>query len=442
MTFSYDRRLQAVTTPLPPRFPNDEIGLMTLEEFLRFRNPRDKHHQNAYDWALIDMNRDLEHQVGQVRDRQRTFTVLKAHDGYRIVDDRDKLVGIVHGGVGYYDDPGMKVRFPRVVFADRGSERIDLGVTSLKQVKYLAEYTPLISPIAKLNRAAYPVVLQHLLVKGEPMVLRAEKRPRLNKHDSLAILNQDGYIVAKGQDEWGATLLAVAREYRGKGLGKIIGRYWYEYNPASESGGFTSAGEANAIALWKERVREFSAQGWYSQLIRDGRLTYDQVKAILKDAGQRPPPKAELADAPVKATGEILCFADGISFIVYDRAFLEEQDERFIHGFGFLRDAHPVGTYFFRIEYDRPFAELTTKVGLQMARDNGDKLYDGEGYHDLMEDLDKYPGVEREGDYLIVTRDLVPLRSWAAKEKRLRKAVDPYDEKYYSLQELANAKWD
>lgn len=443
MGHSYDRRFQAATTPLPSRFPDDEIGLMTLDEFIQFRNPGDKHHETgAYDWELVKMNRDLEHPVGQIRDRSRTFYCSKLHDGYRIVDDRDRLVSVVYQGTGYYEEPGLKSRFPRLFFSDRGQERIELDVTSLKQVKYLSEYMPLISPIAKINRQEYPVILQHLIVKGEPMVLRAEKTPRLNKQDTIAILNQDGYIVATGQDEWGATLLAVAKEYRGKGLGKIIGRYWYEYNPASKSGGFTAAGEANAIALWKERVREFSANGWYSQLIRDGRIKHERVKAILKEVGQRPPPKEELVDTSVKATGDILCFADGISFILYDRAFLDEQDERFIHGFGFLRDADPVGTYFFRIEYDRQFAELTTKVGLQMARDNGDKLYDGEGYHDLMEDLDKYPGVEREGDYLTVTRDLVPLRAWAAKEKRTRKAVDPYDEKFYSLQEVANAKWD
>ena len=72
----------------------------------------------------------------------------------------------------------------------------------------------------------------------------------------------------------------------------------------------------------------------------------------------------------------------------------------------------------------------------------GDKLYDGGGYNDMLEDVEKYPGVVRDGDYIEVTQNLVPLRSMAAKEKRLRKAVDPYDEKKSSLEELANSKWD
>jgi len=444
MVHSYDMRIEAAATPLPERFPDDEIGLMTYDEFLAFRNPDGKHHESdTYDFSLVKLNRDHAAPVGIARDRGETFEVSKAAEGYRIVDKQDKLVGLIHAGVGYYDNAQMKSRFPREVIAERGrdNERVDLGVTSTKHVKYLSEYVPLISPIAKLNQARYPVVLQHITVKGEPMVVRAEKKPVLNKRTSLAIFNHEGYVVAQGADEWGATLLVVAQEYRGSGLGKIIGRYWYEFNPASKSGGFTNAGEANAVALWKERVREFSANGWYSQLIREGRITYERVKAIVKDAKVRPPARQEVVAPKVKATGDILVFADGISFIVYDRAFLDEQEEKWIHGFGLFRDAE-VGSFLFRIEYDRPFAELTTKIALQMARDNGEKLYDGGGYNDLLEDIEKYPGVEREGNLIVVTRDLVPLRAMAAKEKQQRKAVDPYDEKFYSLQELANSKWD
>lgn len=99
-----------------------------------------------------------------------------------------------------------------------------------------------------------------------------------------------------------------------------------------------------------------------------------------------------------------------------------------------------MGTFLYRIDYDRPFADLTTKVALQMARDNGERLYDGEGYHDLLE-LAGIPGVVRDGDYLEVTRDLLPLSTMAQKEKRLRRARDPYRETETLLLEMADAKW-
>ena len=436
MVYSYDRRT-AGTTPLPISFPATEIGLMTKDEFLEFRNPGGKHHPNeAYDFDLVKMNRSYPSDVGSGGDRN-SFVVQGLGGGYQVLEDHD-VVAVIHHGRLYYDNPSLKNKLPTVVW-DRQTNKIDLGVKSYKQVKYLSEVMHLIDPVAKRNRAKYPVVLQHIIVKGEPMTVRAEKRPAKDKGVTLAILNSEGLEVALAADEWGATLLTVAREYRSKGLGKIIGRFWYEYNPSWTSGGFTYGGKENALALWRDRVREFSSRGWYSDLIQKGQMTYARVKEILAGVGERPPPRRELEPETVKATGDILVYSDEVTFVVYDRAFLEEPDEKFIHGFGFFRDAR-VGVFLFRIEYDRPFAKLTTEVALQIAKDNNEKLYDGEGYHDMME-VDGIPGVEREGDYIVVTRNLLPVRAMAQKEKRLRRAKDPYDEKSALLLEMAESKW-
>src|SRR5690606_32640828 len=129
--------------------------------------------------------------------------------------------------------------------------------------------------------------------------------------------------------------------------------------------------------------------------------TEARVKEILKGVGQRPPPRPRAPEpSGAKATGKILVFADDVTFVVYDRAFLDEPDDKFIHGFGFFRD-NSRGVFLYRIEYDRPFAALVTKVALQIARDNGEPLYDGgsEGVSDMLENVDSIPGVERDGDY-------------------------------------------
>jgi GNAT superfamily N-acetyltransferase len=440
MPYSYDRRI-AGTTPLPPSFPASEIGLMTKEEFLEFRNPKEKFHpQEAYDFDLFKMNRAITSRIGRFgRD---DFWVEKYSDGHLISDD-DRPVGVIHNGTLYYANSGLKNKLLDIkwgVFNRRSDEKILIEVKSAKQVKYLSEVMHLINPVAKRNRSYYPISLQHIIVKGEPMTVRAEKQPQKDKGVGLAILNSEGLQVAGASDEWGATLLTVAREYRGKGLGKLIGKFWYDFNPEWGSGGFTEAGKENALALWRDRIREFSARGWYTDLIRKGQITYARVKDILKGVGQRPPSRREVEEIKVRPTGDILVFSDEVTFVVYDQAFLEEPDERFIHGYGFFRDAR-VGTFIFRIDYDRPFAKLTTQVALQIAKDNGDRLYDGEGYSDMLE-LKGIPGIEREGDYITVTRNLINVRSLASKEKRLRKAVDPYDEKYVLLIEMAESKWN
>jgi GNAT superfamily N-acetyltransferase len=438
------RYVRARTTPLPSSFPDTEIGLMTKEEFLIFRNPHEKSHgSDSYDFDLFYMNRDYPQSVGTLGSGGDKLEVEKLSGGFRLMDSDGKVVAVVHDGTAYYEDPRMKRRIPSSI-EHRGA-RTDLGITSYKQVKYLSEVAPLISPIAKKNEAAYPVILQHVIVKGEPMTVRAEKAPKEDSGVTLAVLNAEGLVVAQASNEWGATLLTVAKEYRGKGLGKIIGQFWYELNPSFTSGGFTQAGQENALALWRDRVHEFSSRGWYSALVQEGKLTYARVKEILAGAGEKPIPSLRLQpqepEATDKATGELLVFVDdNISFVLYDRAFLSKPDEKFIHGYGFLRDAE-VGSFFYALDYDRPYAELTTRIGLQMAREGGDsKLYDGEGYHDMLE-LDSIPGIVREGDYILITRDLYPLKAATVKERRLRKAADPYEEKYHQLLEMAESKW-
>jgi len=436
------RFVRARTIPLPSSFPKTEIGLMTKEEFLHFRNPHEKSHgSDSYDFDLFHLNRDYPQSVGTLGSGGDKLEVEKLSGGFRLVDGDGKVVAVVHDGTAYYEDPRVKRRIPSSI--EHRGVPTDLGLTSYKQVKYLSEVAPLISPIAKKNEAAYPVILQHILVKGEPMTVRAEKAIKEDAGTTLALLNAEGLVVAQASNEWGATLLAVAQEYRGKGLGKILGQFWYDFNPTFESGGFTEAGQRNALALWRDRVHEFSARGWYTALIREGQITYDRVKAILAGVGQRPErPAPVLAPEGVKATGDMLVYTDeDISFVVYDRAFLEEQDEKFIHGFGFFRDSPSVGVFIHTIDYDRPFADLTTRVALQMARDSGAKLYDGEGgYHDMME-IEGIPGVVREDGYINVTRDLVPLKALSQKERRLRKAVDQYDEIKDLLLEMAESKW-
>jgi hypothetical protein len=235
------------------------------------------------------------------------------------------------------------------------------------------------------------------------------------------------------------------------GLGKLLGKRWYEFNPRHTSGGFTSSGRENALAIWRDRVREFMARGWYSELLRDGRITMDRLREIFKgvDESKRDLEEikalyfSEREPEPTKPTGDILVWSDGdTGVIVYDRAFLEDPDDRFIHGHGFLRHTPRKGTFIYSIDYDRPYAEMTTKALMQAARDGGDdRLYDGDEYMTDIVEAEGIPGVERDGDYLVLTRDLFPLRQEARKEQRARKSVDPYDEKFYLLQEQADSKW-
>lgn len=438
------QRIVGSTAPLPASLAFDP-GMMTLEEYIALLNPAQKKHSyEAYDFDLFDMNQRFAHRyLGKAYKgwaHRDFFGVYESTAGIFFVRD-GRPVGVLIDGTLYFDDHGEGIGDG---YTDQNTS---LPIKRRQQVKYISEYMPLVDDLRRFNTEKYPVVLQHLIVGGEPMTLRAKDAPTVDGGTSLAILDSEGRRVALAQDEWGATLVAVAQEVRGRGLGKKISEAWYRFNPSFQSGGMTPQGESLAVARWADRVREFRAQGWYSALIRAGRMTPARVKEIFAGLGQREPQRAQ--EAGVALSGTPLVMSDGHAFVtVYDRAVLDDPeafstnpDERFVYGHAFLRDSPSVGVFVFRIDYDRPFAELTTRAILQLARDQGHRLYDGEGYSDLLEGAEDLPGVVREGDYLVVTEDLLPLHTLAGEEREARRAVDPYRQLEAALAEAADTKW-
>lgn len=430
------RWLQAAATPLPDSFPESEIGLMTLWEYLEFQDERNvSHPSTAYNWDLEDMNKeDLTFKQTMEQDRKKfSLYAVDNGKGYLIKEERSrsaKTLAVIHNGTLYYEDnPPPPVPY-------------DLDIRKKKQVKYLSEYIILVSDVAKDNFKDYPVLIQNIKAKGESLQVRASKPPVKNAGTSLAILNSDNMKVAVAQDEWGATLVSVSKEYRGYGLGKKILKYWTKFNPDYRSGGFTGGGKATAISVWEDRVREFLSYGWYSELVKQGRINKDQVGKILSGLSnktQRTTLPVPDSDPDSDPETETLIYADGTTFLVYDKAFLVDQDEKYVYGHGFFRDAS-VGMLLYSIDYERPYHELTTYVALQMARDKGEELYNGDGYSDLLE-LDGLDHIEREGDYISLTKDVLPLETLSRKEKSIRSEVDPYDEKRILLLEAAEYKW-
>jgi hypothetical protein len=350
------------------------------------------------------------------------WAILKNKNGIKILADRE-LVAIIHNGTLYHNNKVNPNKIPVTFWDDRKRESIPLGVNKRKLVKYIQDFMPLISDLAKKNKDEYPTLVQRIKVRNMPLTVRS--RPE-GKRTEFAIFNEDGLRVASAQDEWGATLIVVAKEYRGMGLGKIVGKYWYNANPTAESGGFTPQGEANAIKIWADRVREFLAKGWYTELIRQKRLTMSEYQKIVKDLpGKKPKPPEPPKPKPVQK--EILFYVEYPTFVIYDKAFLTDQNDEYIYAYGFFRDSPHVGSFLYTIDYDRKFRKMATWTALQMARDEGEKTYDGEGYSDVLE-LEGVDHVVREGDYVWLDRNVLPLKSLSQKERRLRKKVDRYGE--------------
>lgn len=432
------RVLTALTTPLP-EYEATDPGRMTLEEFLRHRNPKGKHHpSDAYDFDLLTLNRDLE-TVTTTGDVTIQRSASSPDSGY-VFSRGDVVVGVYVNGT-LYADRFLAKHIPKG-FSDRsrrGDDYVRLEVKKTQEVKYPSDYVYLVSDVAKKNRSRYPELLQRLKVKNEVYELRSERKPEKNAGTTLVLLNSEGLVVAQASDEWGTTLIAVVKEYRGKGLGVAIGKVWYQYNPEYSSGGFTNAGKANAVRIWADRVREYMRNGWYSQLVRNGDVTTKQVQEITKSLPGRQKEESE-APEPVKPQVLVKVDEDNISFIVYDSRFLTDPDEKWILAYGFFRDSSGVGTYLYRIEYDRPYQKLANSIALQMARDEGERIYVGGTPGDIMETQGIDHVVEEDG-YVSLDADILNLKSLRAQEKRARTPYDKYQEVSHSLVELAESKW-
>lgn len=411
----------------------DDIGFMTRREYLVFRNPQDKFHSsNIWNYDIEKMNNTLRG-AGSTRTRDnKEYEFYQNNDmspNFIIILDR-KVVGVIYDGTLYYLKNNNPKKIP--TYFHYRNENIEIPVHTYTITKYFDALIEKIKDVRNYNLTKYPFIIQRL---GE-LEIRSEKEPQISKNEIFVILNEKKERIAFASNEWGATLIAVAEEYQGRGLGVVLGNLWYAWNPTHISGGYSPQGEANAIRIWEHRVRELMADGTYTAMIRAKKITATRVKEIIATLPERRKPKPE---SP-KQEPSLLLRVEDFGFVLYDAAFLKEQDEKYIYAYGFFRSSENIGNFLFRLEYEPPHKKMATYVALQMARNDGEKIYIGEGYGDYLE-LEGIRHIAQNGDYVELTQDVIDLRDIGRREAALRRKLDQYGEIGMSMLELADAKW-
>lgn len=423
-----------VTEPI--KFDKYEIGLMTKEEFFKHRNKDGKHHDSdSYQTDLDQFNnsRKGEYKYIDYTPHRMDVKIQKFRD-YSLMHQADKLVAVIKDEVVYHNISFVNPRF--IHFGNNNMFKISKTV----KVKYIEDIMKKFDTTVQQNHNEYHVMMKRFIRDNEQFTIRTEGSPyNQNAGHTVAILNELGYVVAMASDEWGTTLLRTAKEYRNKGMGEILGKIWYKLNPDYMSGGFTNAGANNALKIWAGRVREFLSNGWYSQLVKDEKISKSKVNEILSGLPDKSSNKS-YKDASSTEKPELLFYCDMEStIIIYDKKFYEDQDEKYIYGHAFLRDFQNKYVIF-TIDYDKQFRKITHYTIFQLAKDLNEPLFIKEKPSDYLE-IDDIEEITIDGDFASLNKDILPLKDATKYEKTYRKKFDKYGEMENMLLELANYKW-
>jgi hypothetical protein len=159
------------------------------------------------------------------------------------------------------------------------------------------------------------------------------KKAGLPAHEIGLTAFHEGKEIGFISDEWGATLVVVAKEYKGNGIGKLLTYLFRKKHPDRESGGFSEAGYKNIINIHREFVKEYLRNGVYSHLVKKGELTKERAKEIIASAKLQDYKPNKITDFAKKynvseLTEDLLFwrFSD-TDFILFDKNILNHYKE-------------------------------------------------------------------------------------------------------------------
>lgn len=273
---------------------------------------------------------------------------------------------------------------------------------------------------------------------------------------TVGVFNEDGERVAASQDEWGAMLIRVAKEYRGFGLGPILGKIARTLEPKKPSGGFTPAGRKNFIKVYREMVRDALKDGLYAKMVRSGEMTVERAKEIIASANlstREAPKTGDYSSTPK----DWKLYVGDADFVLYDRKLKDMIDEvghwsywteKMLKGIVLVRE--PKTNQAILVQFGGDTDKIKTfmmtcamsyckKEGMDFHVDPEDRKYVDPKYGKIAEKSNYITGYER---YLVtISDDLEDMTKLAPVERQFRRSFDKHDEFKNSMLELAYAKF-
>lgn len=307
-------------------------------------------------------------------------------------------------------------------------------------------------------KASYPKLYRTIKIHNLKFEIRVMEQ---DGEWGIGVFNGETKVAAV-QDEWGCLLVAVAREYRGFGLGPMLVKLARTIQPDRPSGGFTRSGYENFVKVYQSMVRDALASGLYRKLITQDQMTMQRAKDIIASANL---PKRE--SKPVRDLRSddpeswLLYVGEHGDFVLYDRklkSLLDEGGERndywidqMIKGFAYvqLHDGHNENWAMLRqFGGDTPgIKKFLINCAVEYSNAANMPLW---LEPDEIEFIDKRMIERLEGPSLvrgfksykvIPTGEKLDYTGVAREERRWRKSIDQYDEFFNQMLELAHSKY-
>lgn len=274
----------------------------------------------------------------------------------------------------------------------------------------------------------------------------------LKPHDYSVAIFHDGKRVALAEDEWGAMLIVVAREYRGFGLGPLIGKFARTLEPAKDSGGFTNDGYRNLMKIHRDLVRDALVSGLYSKLVKSGELSQDRALDIITSAHLHIKRKDKV-DLAANDPEQWLLYSDhNGTFVLYDRKLkdvihedvAEQFMENMIRGMVCVMIDETVG-----VARIKRFGAETVKLkafmlslAYTLAKTHEVELVVETSEYDLPKFA--YGKETRVAGYAskpVLSGPIVDYRAMVDVEKRFRKSFDQHGEFGLEMHQIADSKY-
>jgi hypothetical protein len=440
----------------------DDIAFLTLSDAIKLYNEKSISHEDKLDgyFSLSSMNYFYPEVIPL--DPLKQNPSISAHNIYIdkyprgfLIKSEGEYIGASKESIEsattiYYAEESV-ARKIKLAFPD----------ANLVRIKYIKDYINEVINISESNKTKYSNILQNIILSGNKIQIRTGQNPiREDYGDTIIAMNEEGFVVGMASDEWGATLISVAQEYRGMGIGSVLSRLWKDTNPSYRSGGFSYGGLNTFKKVWADKVREYLSNGTYSDALSKRILSKEVIKEIIEDYRYLDINKSEaikdLGKRELDRTSEkeyLIIYPNNSGFVLFSDKFFEEDDDKYIYAEGRIECSDYVGCYVYSLDYSSGKEELASRIIMQIAKNGGiNHLYNDEGYSDFINTsrINEASIVSRKinngslyKQYIEIGGNTMPnISSMIFNKSLLKENVDKfkYEEMIYTLIESAHKK--